>query len=272
MAGWIVKSDGPCSKCGIALHAGEPAVWVRGANRMECLRCPDQPAQAEASSPAPLDLGVGGRSARERYDRQMAAREAELKARWGARVGGWINRLAAEPQSIAAWGIGAQGEERLAEALVAVPGLIALHDRRVPNGKANIDHIVVAPAGVFVIDAKHYRDGLVEIRNYGWFLRPDWRLTVGRRDKSKLARDMGWQVEAVRTALAAAAVDAPPPITPVLCFIDGRWPFFRPPDAFEGVLLESERSLTKRLTDPALLDETAIDAVARVIATALPPK
>lgn len=121
----------------------------------------------------------------------MAKRETELEGRWGKRVGGWINRFAAEPQSIAAWGIGAKGEELLAEALLAVPGLIALHDRRVRGTKGNIDHIVIAPAGVVVVDAKHY-EGMIALRNYGWFLRPDWRLTVNRRDKSKLARDMGW--------------------------------------------------------------------------------
>src|SRR4029453_4938818 len=42
------------------------------------------------------------------------------------------------------------------------------HDLRVPGSKANLDHVVIAPPGVFVIDAKHYagrlrlsRDGLL---------------------------------------------------------------------------------------------------------------
>jgi hypothetical protein len=68
---------------------------------------------------------------------------------------------------------------------------------------------------------------LIEIRNRGWFFRRGWRLTVGRRDKSKLARNMGRQVDAVRATLEAAGIDPLPPITPVLCFVDGRWPWFR---------------------------------------------
>ncbi|MEO6532232.1 MAG: nuclease-related domain-containing protein [Pseudolysinimonas sp.] len=31
-----------------------------------------------------------------------------------------------------------------------------LRDRRIPGSKANIDHVVRAPRGVFVIDAKRY--------------------------------------------------------------------------------------------------------------------
>jgi hypothetical protein len=269
MSGWIVKRDGRCSKCGTVLRAGEPAVWIRGANKMRCMECPTVP--APEASPLPIDLGIAGGSARDRYDRLMAKREAELNDRWGSRVGGLINRFAAEPQPIAAWGIGARGEELLAEALIAVPGLIAMHDRRVPGTRSNIDHIVVAPAGLFVVDAKHY-DGMIELRNYGWFLRPDWRLTVGRRDRSKLARAMTWQVEVVTTVLTEAAIDPLPPVTPVLCFVNGRWPIFRPPDEFEGVLLESERSLARRLTQPALLDLEVIDRLAHVIATELPAK
>ena len=61
----------------------------------------------------------------------------------------------------AAWAIGARGEEKLAEAL---DSSLALHDRRVPGTKGNLDHIVVAPAGVFVVDAKHLQ-GRIEIRN-----------------------------------------------------------------------------------------------------------
>ena len=88
------------------------------------------------------------------------------------------------------------------------------------RSRANIDHIVIGPAGVFVVDAKRLV-GRIEIRNRGGFFRSDWRLTVGGRDQSKLARAMTWQVDAVRAALVAAGIDPLPPITPVLCFIDG---------------------------------------------------
>jgi Nuclease-related domain len=64
-----------------------------------------------------------------------------------------------------------------------------LHDRRIPGSRANIDHIVVAPCGVFVIDAKNYK-GRVEKRDRGGFFSTDCRLYVGGRDKTPLVA--GW--------------------------------------------------------------------------------
>jgi Nuclease-related domain len=149
----------------------------------------------------------------DQHDRRAAKHEARIEARWElGRIGRFVKAITTEPQSTRAWAIGAWGEEKLAEALAGIDGLQVLHDRRVRGTRGNIDHIAIAPAGVFVVDAKAYQ-GLIEIRNRGWFFRPDWRLTVGRRDKSKLARNMAWQVDAVRPALEAAGIDPLPPIT-----------------------------------------------------------
>jgi Nuclease-related domain len=236
---------------------------------MHCVECP---ADRAAEPPPAIEAGTAGRSARAEHDRRAAKRDARIEARWGSgRVGRFVKAVTSEPQSTRAWAIGAWGEEKLAEALAGIDGLRVLHDRRVPGTRGNIDHIAIASAGVFVVDAKAY-EGLIEIRNYGWFFRPDWRLTVGRRDKSKLARAMGWQVDAVRAALEAAGIDPRPPITPVLCFVDGRWPLFRPPNEFEGVRLESERSIGDLFTAAAELDSDGIERVARALATALPAK
>jgi hypothetical protein len=62
--------------------------------------------------------------------------------------------VTSEPQSTRAWAIGAWGEEKLAEVLAGLDGLQVLHDRRVPGTRGNIDHIVIAPAGVFVVDPR----------------------------------------------------------------------------------------------------------------------
>ncbi len=90
-----------------------------------------------------------------------------MREGWGNRVGGWVLRFTAEPQSIRAWGIGAVGEEKLGAALAEVPDLWLLNDRRAKGSKADIDHVLVAPSGVFVVDAKNYT-GLVEVRNIRW--------------------------------------------------------------------------------------------------------
>ena len=123
---------------------------------------------------------------------------------------------------------------------------------------------------MFVVDAKHYQ-GRIEIRNRGWFLRPDERLYVGRRDCSDLADEMGWQVAAVEKALRGAGLDPLPPITPVLCFVDGDWPLIAPPNEFRGVRLEGTRSMRKRLVG-AVLDEAEIARLVQILAAALPPR
>ncbi len=136
--------------------------------------------------------------------------------------------------------------------------------------RGNIDHIVIAPAGVFVVDAKLYQ-GLIKVRDEGWFT-SDKRLYVGRRDCSRLAESMGWQVAAVRQAITAAAPDlSGVSIEPVLCFIDGDWSLFAP-QSYRGVRLEGKRSIKGLITRRYVLDPATIDRLSRILAVALPAK
>lgn len=142
---WLVKYDGPCARCGRTLARGVPAVWDRAARKMHCVECPREAIE----TPAPvIDPGVGGRSAGAEYERRTAKRDAAITERWGTGVTAKVVRaLRTEPQTTRAWAIGAAGEEKLARELESVPDLQVLHDRRVPGTRANIDHIVIAPAG-----------------------------------------------------------------------------------------------------------------------------
>ncbi len=78
------------------------------------------------------------------------------------------------------------------------------------------------------VDPKNYR-GLIRVRDKGGLFPSDLRLYVGRRDCTDLAEGLGWQVDAVVDALTAAGVDPLPPVTPVLCFIEGEWPLLFTP-------------------------------------------
>ncbi len=145
-----------------------------------------------------------------------------------------------------------------------------LNDRRVPGTRGNIDHLIVGPSGVFVVDAKLYA-GTVRVRDVGGLFKRDERLFVGRRDCSKLAENMAWQVAAVSRALGSeSAPQVLPPITPVLCFVRGEWPLLRRPNSFRGVRLEGTRSITKLVARPPVLDSTEIDRLARALAAAFP--
>ena len=255
---------GVCVLCGLPLASGAEALYQPSTGAVRCLECP--PAGIDNPGTA-VDAGVAGGSARREYERRKASREARVKDRLGDRLGGVVVGVTSEPQSTRAWARGARGEEELAD----VPGVTTLHDRRVPGIGGNIDHIVIAPAGVFVVDAKRY-EGLIRIRDKGGLLRTDLRLYVGRRDCSKLATEMDWQVATVERALASAALAVIPPIIPVLCFVDGEWPLLRPPESFRGVRLEGTRSIRKLITSTQLLDGATIARLARILATAFPPK
>jgi len=215
---------------------------------------------------------VAGRSARAEFERREAKRAAAITERWGTGlVSKVVRAVAVQPQSTRAWAIGAAGEEKLAAELDKVAGLRMLHDRRVPSTRGNIDHIVIGPAGVFVIDAKN-NQGRLEIRDRGSFFRADYRLTVGGRDCSAMADKMGWQVDAVAAALAAGGVEPVPPIAPVLCFLNVEWPLFGAPDSFRGVRIESHRSIKRLLTETLRLTEPQGNHLLIVLSEALPPK
>jgi len=237
---------------------------------IRCIACEAGPT-AESRADVLEDPGVAGSSARHEYEARRSAREERVRRRLGNTLGQIALAVTNEPQSTRAWAQGAKGEEKLAQALADVRELKALHDRRVPHTRGNIDHILVAPAGVFVVDAKLYR-GLIQVRDVGGLFKSDKRLFVGSRDCSHLAENMGWQVEAVVQAIAAAGLEPPPPVIPVLCFVDGEWPILWPPDEFQGVRLEGKKSIKKLVTASQILDSSAIAQAHHVLAIAFPAK
>ena len=77
-------------------------------------------------------------------------------------VATWVLRFRPNPDANA-WRRGAAGERRTARLLNPLErhGWVVLHDLAVPGSRANIDHLVIGPGGVFVIDSKHYRGRLL---------------------------------------------------------------------------------------------------------------
>lgn len=143
-----------------------------------------------------------------------------------------------------------------------------LHDRRVPRTRGNIDHIVVAATGVWVIDAKQYR-GRVEKRDKGGWFRTDWRLYVAGRDRTKLVTQMGWQCKAVAAAVSDPAI----PIHLALTFIGADWPWlFASPLQLESVWISWPEKLAELIDHPGPLESERIHSIAHRISVALPSK
>jgi len=279
-----LRYAGTCVVCGAALAQGAPALYDKASKTVRCVVCPNvaalAPIVAESSAVDPvaelvhdertsIDFGAAGASAQREHDRRAAKREERVKERFGRRFGGLLLAVVDEPQSTRAWALGALGERKLAEALADVSDIVVLHDRKVPGTRGNIDHLVIAPGGLFVVDAKRYK-GRLQIRDKGGLFRTDKRLYVGGRDCSHLADNMGWQVKAVETLLES--VDCKVAITPVLCFLEVEWPLLFAPESFHGVRLESPRSLRKLVTRTQILDAGEIDKLAHVLATGFPAK
>jgi len=65
---------------------------------------------------------------------------------------------------------GAEGERRTDRLLVPLErhGYQVFHDLAVPASAANVDHVVVGPTGVYVIDSKRYRGRLHYAAGHVW--------------------------------------------------------------------------------------------------------
>ena len=148
--------------------------------------------------------------------------------------------------------------------------VVALHDRRAPGTKGNIDHLAVGPGGVYIVDAKRY-EGKVERRDVGSFFRPDIRLYVNNRDRTKVVKGMGWQVGAVRKAMDATG-HSDVPLRAVLCFVEAEWSLFAKPIVLDGVTILWPKAMQELVRGGEILDTAGIDRVARDLAAALPVK
>ncbi len=216
--------------------------------------------------PPPIS-GTAGESARQKHERLHQRREQKIEQRWG-RLAGVVKFLSDDPQSIAAWAEGSDGERRLADQLLRLVGgrAVFLHDRKAPKTRGNIDHIAIAASGVWVIDAKNYR-GLVERRDVGGWLKTDHRLYVGRRDRTKLTGGLGWQVDAVRSTLNGDEV----PIHACLCFVDAEWRLWSKPFELNGVCVTWGKKLAEMIAEPGPLTPKDVTRVAERLAGVLTP-
>jgi hypothetical protein len=217
---------------------------------------PPPPAPETPSAIIDLDLdveerGVAGASARAERARRSAKREDRIRSNH-KKLGRLILALSDDPTSTRAWSQGAVGEERVGAVLEASRrrGIEALHDRRIPGSRANIDHIVIAPSGVWVVDTKRYLDGELEKRNVGTRRKPDYRLYVSGRDKSSLVAGARKQVVQVQAALTATPFEGVP-VHGALCFVDHKRVPFAKPFTVDDVRV----TWRDRLVEPMLISE-----------------
>ena len=235
-----LRYAGTCRLCTRQISASEEAVYERGSKTVRCINC--------AVEVTAVDRGEAGGSARREYERRRDNREQRIRTDH-PKLGGLILALTDDPQSTKAWERGAVGEELLARRLADLPDTFrALHDRRIRGTRANIDHIVIGPTGVWVIDAKRYVGKRPALQVEGGIIRPRVEsLRIGGRDGAKLVQGVQSQVERVTAALGEAV----PPVAGVLCFLEADWPLIGGSFSVDGVHVLWPRLLVQRMMDAA---------------------
>jgi len=131
-----------------------------------------------------LAIGAGGGI----LGSQLAPRQGLVVAALAVAAASWGLRFRATPDAVA-WRRGAAGERRTARLLGPLErhGWAVLHDLAVPGSRVNIDHLVIGPGGVFVIDSKQYRGRLQ--------LDPSGRLWHGRHPLAPAVRAASWEAD-----------------------------------------------------------------------------
>ena len=256
-ARWVkvlrLRRAGRCCGCGTELVVGERAAWDGCTRTVRCLTCAElgSPEPATPKTHTPSSRGAGDSAMRE-YERRSARRAQQIRSHHPL-LGGLILALSQEPAHTRVWAQGASGERAVASKLDELVGdhLLVLHDRRMLRAdgspsRANIDHLVIAASGVWVVDAKTHQ-GSLEVRRTGGLFAPRVeKLFINGRDKTSLVEGLHNQVSVVRAVLNQ--VEANVPVRGVLCFVGTELPWTG--ETMAGVPLVGRRGLAKLVKKP----------------------
>jgi Nuclease-related domain len=166
-----------------------------------------------------------------------------------ALAAGWGLRFRPSPDAVA-WRRGAAGEQRTARLLGPLErqGWVVLHDLAIPGSRANLDHLVIGPGGVFVVDSKHYRGRLQ--------LDPSGRLWHGRYPLTAVLRAVEFEADRAAQVLADPHV-----VVPIVAVHGAQVPWGKV--VTQGVPVVSAQRLPSMLrTLPAVLGPERVAALA----------
>lgn len=262
-----IRRDDACAACGAGLAAGTTAWWDSEARTVTCTTCLDSADRSPMPAQAPLQRGDPGASLVREYERRKRNREQRTREAH-PRIGGLLLALRSAPQDESAFHQGAVAERAVADSLAMrteSDRVSTLHNRRMPSGRGDIDHLAIAPTGVWVIDTKDWK-GKVEISS-PWFGEP--RLLIRGRDRTNLIDGLERQIAAVRAALDGGGYQDLT-VRGAVCFTKADLPFLRT-QTFRGHLLLYRKALAKRLNADGSLSAASIEQLARHLATLLPP-
>jgi hypothetical protein len=193
-----------------------------------------------------LGVGVGGGV----LGSLLAPRLGLVVAALAAAATGWGLRFRPSSDAVA-WQQGAAGERRTARLLDPLErqGWAVLHDLAVPGSRANLDHLVIGPGGVFMVDSKHYR-GRLRLDGSG-------RLWHGRYPLAPTLRAVSFEADRAAQVL----VDPDVVVVPIVAVHGAPVPWGKV--VMNGVPVVAARRLPSMLRElPAVLGPERVAAVA----------
>jgi hypothetical protein len=239
------------------------------------------------------DVSVAGASARAEFERRQKRHQGRVRRYWpwllsGSATAGVLALAAlllhvplvglllvlavlvvvmgvvALPDSTLSWATGSEGEALTARALeqLKIDGFVILHDRRIPGSPANIDHIVIGPPGVAIVETKSY-SGRLRVRG-------DDVYVAGRRKTLSTVEEARREAVAVNVALAGQLERRGLKVRPILCVHRADLPLFGASPA--GVSIVDGHGLVKLLREaPPRLSAEDVREFARIANERLRP-
>jgi hypothetical protein len=147
---------------------------------------------------------------------------------------------------------------------------VVLHSRRLPRSGQVVDHIVVAPSGVWVIDSNS-STGKVTERNVGGWFKQESQLCLDDTDQTRLLDAIGRASDAVEWELGHLDVSGLT-LDRVICFTAAEWPrVFAKPLRISDTWVTWPGNLAELIVADGPLDVSAISTVAAHLDASLRP-
>jgi hypothetical protein len=172
---------------------------------------------------------------------------------------GWRLRFRVS-QDARNWQRGARGERRTARQLdrLSRHGWVVFHDLAVPDSRANADHLIIGPAGVFLADSKNWRGRLA--------FALDGTLWHGSYPLTATLATIGFEAQAIADALAVPGLA----VEPLLVVHGNTIPWG---EQYLGgmAILPAQRLVPTLLALPPLLTDQQVSQLAQRVMARLRP-
>lgn len=136
-----------------------------------------------------------------------------------------------------------------------------LHDLRLPGTIHTLDHLVVAPSGVWLIDTLHIHGRLAK-RDIGTRQEPEHRLILDGVDRTSLVDSLGVLRQA-RHAIVGMQFGVD--VQTALCLVDATWPMSARPFKVREHWVTWPRALTDKIQSSGLVPIRAAHDIAHDI-------